>query len=112
MRRRPPRSTRTDTLFPSTTLFRSDRGPLTVESSSRHNDRWIVHFGGIHDRDQADAWRGTVLRGEPLDDEDDGALWVHELVGDSVVLPDGAEDRKSTRLKSSQQSASRMPSSA
>src|SRR3546814_14197930 len=91
MRRRPPRSTRTDTLFPSTTLFRSDRGPLTVESSSRHNDRWIVHFGGIHDRDQADAWRGTVLRGEPLDDEDDGALWVHELVGASVVLPDGAE---------------------
>src|SRR3546814_17934148 len=26
MRRRPPRSTRTDTLFPYTTLFRSDRG--------------------------------------------------------------------------------------
>src|SRR3546814_16047331 len=29
MLRRPPRSTRTDTLFPSTTLFRS---PLTLES--------------------------------------------------------------------------------
>src|SRR3546814_9714660 len=28
MRRRPPRSTRTDTLFPYTTLFRSDRRPL------------------------------------------------------------------------------------
>src|SRR3546814_11635249 len=27
MIRRPPRSTRTDTLFPYTTLFRSDRGP-------------------------------------------------------------------------------------
>src|SRR3546814_4153905 len=27
MIRRPPRSTRTDTLFPSTTLFRSRRGP-------------------------------------------------------------------------------------
>src|SRR3546814_10964654 len=26
MRRRPPRSTRTDTLFPYTTLFRSDKG--------------------------------------------------------------------------------------
>src|SRR3546814_2036768 len=30
MRRRPPRSTRTDTLFPYTTLFRSDRRPLSV----------------------------------------------------------------------------------
>src|SRR3546814_2215903 len=29
MLRRPPRSTRTDTLFPSTTLFRSLRGGLT-----------------------------------------------------------------------------------
>src|SRR3546814_6497037 len=28
MRRRPPRSTRTDTLFPYTTLFRSVRGAL------------------------------------------------------------------------------------
>src|SRR3546814_3422680 len=31
MIRRPPRSTRTDTLFPYTTLFRSGSCPLTVE---------------------------------------------------------------------------------
>src|SRR3546814_20865074 len=31
MRRRPPRSTRTDTLFPYTTLFRSDRAVQLVE---------------------------------------------------------------------------------
>src|SRR3546814_10556270 len=30
MIRRPPRSTRTDTLFPYTTLFRSDYGPATT----------------------------------------------------------------------------------
>src|SRR3546814_12373747 len=30
MIRRPPRSTRTDTLFPYTTLFRSDEAPLSV----------------------------------------------------------------------------------
>src|SRR3546814_10707863 len=30
MRRRPPRSTRTDTLFPSTTLFRSHLGATAV----------------------------------------------------------------------------------
>src|SRR3546814_20422477 len=30
MSRRPPRSTRTDTLFPSTTLFRSEAGPCLL----------------------------------------------------------------------------------
>src|SRR3546814_19594352 len=33
MIRRPPRSTRTDTLFPYTTLFRSDRG-----------GKWVKHY--------------------------------------------------------------------
>src|SRR3546814_16065514 len=36
MRRRPPRSTRTDTLFPYTTLFRSEGLQLTGES--RHHE--------------------------------------------------------------------------
>src|SRR3546814_13655495 len=35
MIRRPPRSTRTDTLFPYTTLFRSDRAPVQ-EPGLRH----------------------------------------------------------------------------
>src|SRR3546814_11113182 len=35
MKRRPPRSTRTDTLFPYTTLFRSDR-------IAEHEDREVV----------------------------------------------------------------------
>src|SRR3546814_3401986 len=34
MIRRPPRSTRTDTLFPYTTLFRSIRNPATQEPES------------------------------------------------------------------------------
>src|SRR3546814_3295594 len=39
--RRPPRSTRTDTLFPYTTLFRSGRGvpPLPARASGRGSDR-------------------------------------------------------------------------
>src|SRR3546814_9102224 len=45
MIRRPPRSTRTDTLFPYTTLFRSCRPlacpiPLSVKSSFRHSLPW------------------------------------------------------------------------
>src|SRR3546814_4523109 len=41
MIRRPPRSTRTDTLFPYTTLFRSvcDRGHGRVRSRGRGHDR-------------------------------------------------------------------------
>src|SRR3546814_942788 len=35
MIRRPPRSTRTDTLFPYTTLFRSARCPFTSSSTER-----------------------------------------------------------------------------
>ena len=26
-------------------------------------------------------WRGVVLQAEPLDDDDDDVLWVHELIG-------------------------------
>src|SRR3546814_11833460 len=42
MIRRPPRSTRTDTLFPYTTLFRSARGSLT----SCHGKPRPYEFGG------------------------------------------------------------------
>src|SRR3546814_4210088 len=36
MIRRPPRSTRTDTLFPYTTLFRSDQGTLELRDGAEH----------------------------------------------------------------------------
>src|SRR3546814_4672283 len=39
MIRRPPRSTRTDTLFPYTTLFRSPREPAAVGLDARPLDR-------------------------------------------------------------------------
>src|SRR3546814_18431702 len=39
MIRRPPRSTRTDTLFPDTTLFRSDAGYQGVGKREEHKGR-------------------------------------------------------------------------
>src|SRR3546814_5107492 len=42
MIRRPPRSTRTDTLFPYTTLFRSERNPLRILDSKDPRDRPIA----------------------------------------------------------------------
>lgn len=82
---------RTSRLDPGSVLS-TDRGDLTVVSSSPHQDRWIVHFDGIDDRDVAETWRGVLLRAEPVagDDEDD-VLWVHELIGATVVLADGTE---------------------
>ena len=81
-------SDRTERLDPGSVLS-TDRGELTVVRSSRHQDRWIVEFEGIVGRDEAETWRGTVLRAEPIDDQDDDALWVHELIGAAVVLADG-----------------------
>jgi 16S rRNA processing protein RimM len=80
-------SDRTERLDPGSVL-QTERGPLTVISSSRHHDRWIVSFEGLTDRDHTEAWRGVVLKAEAVDDDDD-ALWVHELVGARVVLVDG-----------------------
>jgi 16S rRNA processing protein RimM len=79
---------RTERLAPGSELH-TDRGVLTVERSSPHLDRWIVHFAGIDVREVADGWRGVLLRAERIDGDDDGELWVHELVGSSVSLPDG-----------------------
>ena len=65
----------------------TDDGALEVVSSSPHQNRWIVTFAGVNSREAADHLRGTVLRAEPLEEE--GTLWVHELVGSSVVTVDG-----------------------
>jgi 16S rRNA processing protein RimM len=89
---------RTERLDPGSTL-ETDRGPLTVVSSSRHQDRWIVHFDGFTDRAHVETWRGVVLRAEPVEDDED-VLWVHELVGQSVVLPDGTAVGKVTEVES------------
>ena len=80
---------RTERLDPGAVL-RTDRGDLTVERSTPHLGKWIVHFAGLEVREEADQWRGVVLRAEALDD-DEGELWVHELIGATVALLDGTE---------------------
>ncbi|HVF14942.1 MAG TPA: ribosome maturation factor RimM [Acidimicrobiales bacterium] len=73
-------------------VFATDRGDLTVESATPHQGRWIVGIAGVGDRDGAEALRGTVLMADPLaggDDDDEGTLWVHELIGAEVVGVDG-----------------------
>lgn len=74
-----------------TVLRTKDGRELRVDASRPHQHRWIVTFDGVHGREGAEALAGTVLFAEPLDDEDPDALWVHELIGSSVVEADGTE---------------------
>src|SRR3546814_18256448 len=98
MQRRPPSSTRTDTRFPYTTLF-----------------RFLARLGRRAQR----LDDGRVLRGaiERLLDGDDRrivgrlAQELHHHVEALVGMVDD-EDRKRTRLNSSHSCASRMPSYA
>src|SRR3546814_7198505 len=109
MIRRPPRSTRTDTLFPYTTLFRS---PLSAGHALE-----LVAYGGTRETTQmlsipvfvqADPRQGGGAI--DLDREYGGAdlrwRWATELGDRPFSLVAGleygvSEDRKSTRLNSS-----------
>src|SRR3546814_7953657 len=111
MIRRPPRSTRTDTLFPYTTLFRSLQ---RLDASHVETDRGIEL--------QGPTTRGGLRRAEhhadllaQLVDEDRGGAGVVQGTGhlaqrlahqagleaDVAVTHLALEDRKSTRLNSS-----------
>jgi 16S rRNA processing protein RimM len=65
--------------------------PLVIETSRRHQDRWVVRFAGVDDRTAAEHLRGRLVTAEPLADADADALWVHELVGARVTDRTGTE---------------------
>ncbi len=71
---------------PGATL-RTDEGLLTVRTSRPLRHRFVVTFEGVDTLEDAEALRGTVLRGDPM--SKDGALWVDELIGAAVRTPDG-----------------------
>src|SRR3546814_15052642 len=108
MIRRPPRSTRTDTLFPYTTLFRSFGGgrrrqrqksfrhvpPSRCRAASRESRRYASL--GSHSRKQSAASRQDV----PITAE--GKLHSALIIREPrSSLPQHRRDRKSTRLNSS-----------
>src|SRR3546814_18575954 len=95
MIRRPPRSTRTDTLFPYTTLFRSrecDR--LGVEIAARDNAAVAEHERIVGDRVRLDAQRlaGAAEKVEAGTEHlrlAAQAVWVlHAFVAVRVALAD------------------------
>src|SRR3546814_18194286 len=88
MIRRPPRSTRTDTLFPYTTLFRSIYQPVTDESywAERGRGAWL------HDRRLRVASRRSlneclIATGIPFLGHGDMAQWsrIFDAVGPELA---------------------------
>src|SRR3546814_14518995 len=96
MTRPPPLSTRTDTLFPYTTLFRSE-GILPFELL----DELLFPRHGDRQQGEAVAQRAGL---EPVVDRGDAAQLVQplaQLVQRAVHRVVMQQDRKSTRLNSS-----------
>src|SRR3546814_2349161 len=102
MIRRPPRSTRTDTLFPYTTLFRSDR---RVSGSAGEVGLGLgmalqagVGGGAVEQRHRLLA---AELEGASEVDRSLHVLVAVEIAKAAVGPGGGETDRKSTRLNSS-----------
>src|SRR3546814_19165534 len=117
MIRRPPRSTRTDTLFPYTTLFRSYRYRAAPAEALRHLRRSIQPGVANADRcrrvrDIPHAFRPAYRSGTQRQSACTGSLMVPKMP--AMILTSvaaaaiglvaylyGPGDRKSTRLNSS-----------
>src|SRR3546814_9409766 len=118
MIRRPPRATRTDTLFPYTTLFRSDRAGLVtrfqhVDGVDLHQRFEALCQGRLAAADRTQQIQDLLAFLEPLGSvtkEADDPLdrFFHavkfseaRIAPDRPVHEDAPKDRKSTRLHSS-----------
>src|SRR3546814_12031826 len=102
MARRPPRLTRTDTLFPYTTLFRSldlfhrMRAGEFADGSKTLRAKIDMAAGNINMRDPA------IYRIRKIAHQNTGDAWpIYPMYDYAHCLSDALEDRKSTRLNSS-----------
>ncbi|MCR6711357.1 MAG: ribosome maturation factor RimM [Demequina sp.] len=80
-------------LIPGAT-FQTERdgvGRLTVEKVREQHGRWFVTFAEIGDRTAAEDARGTELVIDAEASDEEGAWFIHELVGLRAVRPDGTE---------------------
>ena len=62
---------------------------MTVTASSSSNGKFRVHLDEVDDRNAAETYAGTKVFAEPFDDPD--ALWVHHLIGASVIEVNGID---------------------
>ena len=79
-------SDRTERLAPGTTLY-TDRGPIVVLDAARHQERFLVTVEGCCTREDAERWRGVILRAPRIEDPD--VIWIDQLYGATLVERDG-----------------------
>src|SRR3546814_5258794 len=111
MIRRPPRSTRTDTLFPYTTLFRSGREEGHAQGREEDCGGEEVRAQGREEgrEKEVGAARAAIrpappAREGPLEKKQDPPSWPSRSKRKSRATPSSpprTRDRKSTRLNSS-----------
>src|SRR3546814_2019942 len=104
MIRRPPRSTRTDTLFPYTTLFRSDDNPAAHIMAISPDGNWVAFQLRRADPETNRYCLGMVVQsldGGGARFVDTGGEFMLAPAGVATVPPTAIGDRKSTRLNSS-----------
>jgi len=56
---------------------------LTIATVRPQQDRWVVHFEGIDDRNAVEKLTNKYLYAEPIEGAE--GLWVHQLIGSDVV---------------------------
>ncbi|MEM7341256.1 MAG: ribosome maturation factor RimM [Actinomycetota bacterium] len=60
-----------------------------VVTARPHQDKWLVRFDGVSDRDTAETLRGQTVTAEPLEDPE--AVFVHDVIGCRLVDQHGAD---------------------
>src|SRR3546814_6518119 len=107
MIRRPPRSTRTDTLFPYTTLFRSrtliGRRNAFLQRTHVGGQGGLITHRRRNTAKKCGHFRTCLREAEDIVDEEEHVLafLVAEIFSDGEARQSHARDRKSTRLNSS-----------
>lgn len=81
---------RTERVAKGAALRTKDGRELIVRYATSHQGKWIVAFDGVSTRTEAEALHAQALFGEPIDDPD--ALFVHDLIGSTVVHADSGEE--------------------
>lgn len=70
-------------------LSDADGREYLIDRSTPHQGRYIVTLEGVNSIEDADALRNTVLFAPAIEEPD--TLWVHDLVGSTVVDASGNE---------------------
>lgn len=80
---------RSDRVEAGSVFFARGQNITVTESRVAGNGRIIARFDVIDDRTDAERWINAELFAEPIEDPD--ALWVHEMIGCTVVDQHGID---------------------